>query len=132
MLDDYALATDLVEGGSLVTNLSRRGILGAIICAPAIVRASSLMAVKAEKPWPGHWWSESAEINEASLETMYVEINRFPKRSLTNNSWWMVTNAPQEEFTTKTIRYIVGEFDDGQPLFSTAHPGTDILRDLSK
>lgn len=30
--------------------LSRRGLLGAIICAPAIVRASSLMPIKAVRP----------------------------------------------------------------------------------
>lgn len=42
----YSVAT----GNSALTkrtgDLSRRGLLGAIICAPAIVRASSLMAVK--------------------------------------------------------------------------------------
>lgn len=32
-----------------MTDLSRRGLLGAIICAPAIVRASSLMPVKATR-----------------------------------------------------------------------------------
>lgn len=32
-----------------MTALSRRGLIGAIICAPAIVRASSLMPVKAAK-----------------------------------------------------------------------------------
>ncbi len=31
-----------------MTQLSRRGLIGALICAPAIVRASSLMPVK---PW---------------------------------------------------------------------------------
>lgn len=30
--------------------LSRRGLLGAIICAPAIVRASSLMPIKVARP----------------------------------------------------------------------------------
>ena len=37
-----------------MTNLSRRGLLGTIICAPAIVRASSLMPIKPDRfVWSG-------------------------------------------------------------------------------
>jgi len=59
------------------TNLSRRGLLGAIICAPAIVRASSLMAVKTlPTEWRAliGWWHEFRDLNEASLEDALVQI----------------------------------------------------------
>lgn len=79
-----------------MTSLSRRGILGSIICAPAIVRASSLMAVKV--------WHD--DLNEANLLQAFVEIR--DRYIITSSSAWMISWSDPDtgitEFWPKNVR----------------------------
>lgn len=101
-------------------DLSRRGLLGAIICAPAIVRASSLMAVKAHKEWlvsdfltaESSW---SMNLSEEALERMAVHI-RTPARLLVTGHFLEGDYPLREAWRVPTAS------SDGMPLFSMAHP----------
>lgn len=68
--------------------LTRRGLIGAIIAAPAIVRASSLMPIKSYQSW---WGLDLAEESDV-LVTVYLDTIRIiatefqiPERYLMGN-----------------------------------------------
>lgn len=112
-----------------MTNLSRRGVLGAIICAPAIVRASSLMAVKAHKEWfiadfltaESSW---SMNLSEEALEHVRIAIDNqtgaiiVPAR-LKITGLFLEGDYPLREAWRNRVR---ATRSDGMPLFSMAHP----------
>lgn len=55
-----------------MSGLSRRGLIGAIICAPAIVRASSLMRVKV---WQEPYYLTHLSINDLVMEGDGFHVN---------------------------------------------------------
>lgn len=71
-------------------DLSRRGLLGAIICAPAIVRASSLMAVKTLPP---------------TLPTLPAFTE--------STAWYLVTDAAGVIVSIETNVFARGRFLEG-------------------